>query len=363
VIGYFINMLPLRADLSADPLFSALLKRVGATVLDALQHQDYPFSLLVERLKVERDPSRAPLVQVSFTLEKSHRSQQLGAWRFFLPPSGAKLTLGGLQIEQYYVEQHASQSDLEMAFEEGDGTVEGMLRYNQDLFNTETVRRMVGHFLTLLDGIADNPDRRLSELPWLTAVEHRLVVRDWNATRVDFPQAPCLHHLFERKAAQTPDAIALCGDGRRLTYAELENWSNRLARRLRRLGAGPGMAVALCFQRSPEMIAAILGTLKAGSSYVPLDPNAPAERLRIILADTRPLLVFTQRSLRDRLPDVELAVHCMDEPAREWCAERRPGLHHVYLGIDRATQGSDGRTPSHLQHDPVARQGPDGPFR
>ena len=107
-------------------------------------------------------------MQVSFTLEKAHRSQQLGAWRFFLPPSGARLTVGGLQVEQYYVEQHSSQSDLEMVFEEGDGTVEGMLRYNKDLFETETVRRMVGHFLTILDGIADNPDRRLSELPWLT---------------------------------------------------------------------------------------------------------------------------------------------------------------------------------------------------
>ena len=162
VIGYFINMLPLRADLSGDPPFRALLGRVGATVLDALQHQDYPFPLLVERLNVERDPSRAPLVQVSFTLEKAHRSQQLGAWRFFLPPSGATLTVGGLQVEQYYVEQHSSQSDLEMVFEEGDGTVEGMLRYNSDLFEPETVRRMVGHFLTLLEA---SPTTRTAGCP------------------------------------------------------------------------------------------------------------------------------------------------------------------------------------------------------
>src|SRR5262249_8758783 len=190
--------------------------------------------------------------------EKAYRSQQLGAWRLFLPPSGAKLTVGGLQVEQYYVEQHASQSDLEMAFEEGDGTVEGMLRFNKDLFEPETVRRMVGHFLTLLEGIAEDPDRRLSALPWLTEAERRRVLREWNHTRADFPQGLCLHHLFERQAARTPDAIALSIAARSMTYAELDAWSNRLAHHLHRMGIGPGALVALCLERSLEMIAAIL---------------------------------------------------------------------------------------------------------
>ena len=257
-----------------------------------------------------------------------------------------------MQIEQYYVEQHSSQSDLEMAFEEGDGTVEGMLRYNKDLFETETVRRMVGHFLTILDGIADNPDRRLSELPWLTEAERRLVLHDWNATKADFPQGLCLHHLFERQAARTPDAIALCGDGRRLTYAELEIWSNRLAHRLRRLGAGPGTPVALYFTRSPEMIAAILGTLKAGSAYVPLDPDAPAERLRMILADTRPRLLVT-------------AAIATGSPARSrgrGALHRRPGptipratTHH---GRRRAVCGATTWLTSCTPRDP--RGGPRG---
>ena len=175
---------------------------------------------------------------------------------------------------------------------------------------------MVGHFLTVLDGIADDPDRRLSELPWLTEAERRLVLHDWNATRVDFPQgavpAPPV------RAAGGPDSRrdrASAATRRRLTYAELETWSNRLAHRLRRMGAGPGTPVALCFERSPEMIAAILGTLKAGAAYVPLDPNAPAERLRMILADTRPRVLLTQRSLRDRLPDA----------GRRGALHRRPG--------------------------------------
>ncbi|HZT82161.1 MAG TPA: amino acid adenylation domain-containing protein, partial [Gemmataceae bacterium] len=317
VIGYFINLLPLRADLSGDPTFRALLGRVGPTVLDALQHQDYPFALLVERLNVPRDLSRAPLVQVSFTLEKAHRSQELGAWRFFLPPSGAKLTVGGLQVEQYYVEQRVSQADLEMVFEEGDDTLEGMLRYNSDLFEPETVRRMVGHFLTLLEGVADDPDRRLSDLPWLTEAERRLVLYDWNRTKADFPEGFCLHHLVEQQAARTPDAVAIASDEGQVTYAELDDRANRLADRLRGMGIGPGTLVALCLERSPEMIAAILGTLKAGAAYVPLDPASPAERLRLVMADTRAPVLLTQRRLKDRLPETEAAVICLDEDAGE----------------------------------------------
>jgi amino acid adenylation domain-containing protein len=348
VIGYFINMLPLRADLTGDPPFRTLLGRVGNTLVDGLQHGDYPFPLLVERLLIERDPSRAPLVQASFTLEKAHRSPQLAAWRFFLPPSGAKLTLGDLRIEQYYIEQRTSQSDLEMVIEEGDGTVEGMLRYNKDLFEPETVRRMVGHFLTLLDGIADGPDRRLSELPWFTAAERKLVLYDWNATKVDFPPGLCLHNLFEQQAARTPDAIAVCGDALGLTYAELKVCSNRLAHRLHRMGAGPGTAVALCFHRSPEMIVAILGTLKAGAAYLPVDPNAPAERLRMILADAQTRMVVTRRSLLHRLPESAAAVLCVDDPdcdSDDDLGSRPPesGVRSDDLAYIMYTSGSTGR--------------------
>ncbi len=348
VIGYFINMMPLRADLAGDPPFRELLRRVGGTVLDALQHQDYPFPLLVERLNVGRDPSRAPLVQVTFTLEKAHRSQQLGAWRFFLPPSGARLTLGGLQVEQYYVEQHASQSDLEMAFEEGDGTIEGMLRYNKDLFEHDTVQRMVGHFLTLLEGITEDPDRRLSELPWLTEAERRLVLREWNNTRADFPQGLCLHQLVERQAARTPDAIALSFAARSMTYAELDAWSNRLAHRLHRMGIGPGALVGLCLERSPEMIAAILGTLKAGAAYVPIDPATPIERRRLILADTRARVLLTQRARLDHQPEPGITVVDLDEVAAGQGGEdgSRPlesGVRGEDLAYVLYTSGSTGR--------------------
>ncbi|MDR3637142.1 MAG: amino acid adenylation domain-containing protein [Isosphaeraceae bacterium] len=347
VIGYFINMLPLRADLSDDPPFRALLRRTGATVLEALEHQDYPFSLMVERLHVERDLSRSPLVQVSFTLEKSHRAQELGAWRFFLPPSGATLNVGGLQVEQYYVEQHSSQCDLEMVFEEGDGTLEGMLRYNSDLYDAKTAERLARHFLTLLKAVADGPDRRLSELPCLTDEERRLVLEDWNRTDVAFPRDVCLHHVFERQAAQTPSAIALSTDDGTLTYAELETASNRLAHRLRRRGVGPGVFVALFLERSPAMIVAILGTLKAGAAYVPLEPSTPAERVSLVLADTAAPVLLTQRSLRGRLPATRAAVVCLDEPAEpqpgDDTAPSDTGVQSHDLAYVIYTSGSTGR--------------------
>ena len=178
----------------------------------------------MERLLIgAASPSRAPLVQVSVTQEKAHRPQQLGAWRFFLPQSGAKLTMGGLQIEQYYIEQRSSQCDLEMAFEEGDGTVEGMLRFNEDLFETETVRRMVGHFLRVLEGIADNPDRRLSELPWLTDAERPAgAPRLERAAKADFPQGLCLHRLFEGQAARISRRD--CADRRRAPAGPTPSW-------------------------------------------------------------------------------------------------------------------------------------------
>jgi amino acid adenylation domain-containing protein len=313
VVGYFINVLPLRADLTADPSFRDLLRQVGATVLEALQHQDYPFPLLVERLGVPREPSRPPLVQASFTLEKAHRPVGIGCWSFFLPASEVRLHVGGLPAEPYPIEHRACQMDVEMILEESDGTLYGMIRYYADLFDADTMQRLAAHYLVLLEGAAAEPDRRVSELPLLTPSEQRQLLYDWNDTRapLTLPSPPgggegrvrgdsCLHQLFEQQAARTPDAIALRFGERIVRYGELDAWANRLAEQLRHLGVGPGVLVALCLERSPEMIAAILGVLKAGGAFVPLDPASPAERFRVVLEDTRAPLLLTQRELADR---------------------------------------------------------------
>jgi amino acid adenylation domain-containing protein len=348
VVGYFINMLPLRADLSGNPSVRALLKRVGTTVLDALQHQEYPFALLVERLNIEREASRAPLVQVSFTLDKVHRPKEVGAWRFFLPPSGATLAAGRLQVEPYDIDERSCQSDLEMVCEDSEGSLAGMLRYNLDLFETETVRLMVEQFLTLLESIAQDPSRRISELPWLADAERRLVVEEWNDTKAEFPQDLCLHHLFERQAARTPERIALASDARSVTYAELDAWSNRLAHRLRRLGAGRDTLVALCVGRSPEMIGAILATLKVGAAYVPIEPAIPAARFQLILADTQPRAILTERAFADRLSHAAAPVIYLDDHRWEPTADEDSGppptdVKSTDLAYVMYTSGSTGR--------------------
>jgi amino acid adenylation domain-containing protein len=330
VVGYFINMLPLRINLSGDPPFRELLRRLGATVLDALQHQDYPFSLMVERLGIERETGRAPLVQVSFTQEKSHRAGEVAAWRFFQVPCGARLRVGELRVEQYYLEQRGSQLDLEMVFEEGDGPVQGFLRYNTDLFEPETAERMAGHYLALLAGAAGDPDSPLSELPWLSAAERRFVLHEWNQTHVEFPRGLCLHQLVEQQARRTPEAIALESDAGSLRYAELETCSNLLAHRLRRLGVGPGAFVALFLERSPEMIVAILATLKAGAAYVPLDTGNPGARLRLILSQTGARVLLSQRRLLEHLPSDEVELVCLDDPLSEEAGG--DGLHPPAAG-------------------------------
>lgn len=312
VVGYFINLLPMRARLSPDLTFRSLLRQVSSTVLAALAHQDYPFRLLVEQLKLNRDPRCPPLVQASFTLQKAHIPTEVGALRYFLPQAKAALQVSGLQGEPCYVELQGCQLDLELLLEEGDGTIEGMLRYNTDLFDATTVSRMVDHFQALLEGAVDGPDRPLPELPWLPEAERRLVLSKWNATATELPQGLCLHQLFEQQVERLPTAPALRFGERSLSYGELDAWSKRIAQRLRQLGVGPGSLVALCLERSPEMVAAILGTLKAGAAYVPLDPDSPAERLRLVLSDVRAPVLLTQQHFMDRLPAAALQVVCLD---------------------------------------------------
>ncbi|HTU20950.1 MAG TPA: amino acid adenylation domain-containing protein [Gemmataceae bacterium] len=313
VVGYFINMLPLRANLTGDPVFRDLLRQTGATVLETLQHQDFPFPLLVERLSLKRDPSRAPLIQASFTLEKAHRPVGVGSWSFFLPQSGVRLNVAGLHAEPYRVEHRTCQMDLEMILEEDGGTIYGMLRYNTEVFDEATIVRLSEHYRNLLEGAAADPERRVSELPLLTAEEERRLLHECNDTDADYPRDVCLHHLFEQQAARTPDAIALRFAEQTLSYAELDAWANRLACVLRQRGVVRETLVALCLERSPEMIVAMLGVLKAGGAYVPLDPASPVDRLRNILDDTRASVLLTQRRLTDRLDSLEMQIICVDE--------------------------------------------------
>jgi amino acid adenylation domain-containing protein len=305
--------------------------------------------MLVERLNLPRDPSRPPLVQASFTLEKAHRPAGVGTWGFFLPRAEVRLNVAGLRSEPYHLKQRTCQLDLEMVLEEGEGTIYGMLRYNADLFDEDTIARMAGHYQTLLEGAIADPDRRLSELPLLTPGGERQVLYEWNDTRADYPRDLCLHQLIEQQVTRTPEAVALRFGDQSLRYAELDARANRLAHRMHRLGVGPNTLAALYLERSPEMVTAILAVLKAGGAYVPLDPASPAERLRAVLTDTRAPVLLTQPHLMSRLPALETELICLDasepHPGNDEESARPPasGVRPDDLAYVIYTSGSTGR--------------------
>jgi amino acid adenylation domain-containing protein len=289
LIGFFVNTLALRTDLSGDPTFVELLGRVRETTLGAYDHQDIPFEKLVEELRPERSLSRTPLFQVMLDV----RTEAAG-----------ELRLPGLSMETMVVEWEAAKFDLLFDLVEGrDGILRGDIEYSTDLFEAETVRRMLGHWLTLLEGIAADPQLRLSQLRLLTDVEESQLAA-WNETRADYPRARCVHELFEEQAARTPDTIAVADGSYSLTYAELNARANRIAHSLAGRGAGPETIVALLMERNADLLAAVLGAFKAGAPYLPLDPRHPAARHRQVLARSRAGLIVSTGAFSEMLSEV-----------------------------------------------------------
>jgi amino acid adenylation domain-containing protein len=298
LIGFFVNTLPLRADLSGDPAFAALLHRVRNTTLGAYQHQDLPFERLVEALHPGRSLSHAPVFQHVFALQNA---------------TPAELRLPGLRMEVMPIEVGTARYDLEWFFRERDEGITGSIDYAADLWDEATVRRMAGHYQRLLEAAVAGPDTPISALPLLDDAERDQVLRGWNRTeRPDWADA-CMHELFERQAARTPDAPAVIHDQATVTYAQLDARAERLAQRLRALGVGPEVRVGIHLERDPQMIAALLAVLKAGGAYLPLDPTYPADRLAFMLEDAEAPLVLTRPHLRDTLPPVDARVVALDD--------------------------------------------------
>jgi amino acid adenylation domain-containing protein len=297
MIGFFINTLVLRSDLSGDPSFRALLGQVREVALDAYAHQDLPFEVLVEALQPERSLSRNPLFQVMFALHN-------------VPM--APLELADLTLESLKSETGMAQVDLSLDLIETSEGLQAELEYSTDLFEEETIARMLGHFQVLLAGIIANPDQPISQLPLLTAVEQHQILTQWNPPSQEDPCSLCIHELFEAQVARSPQAIAIAFAGQQLTYAELNTRANRLAHYLRSRGVQPDQLVGLCVERSLEMAVGVLGILKAGGAYVPLDPAYPPERLAFILGDAQIDLLLTQSTLLANLPTHQAKVICLD---------------------------------------------------
>ncbi|HKP51511.1 MAG TPA: amino acid adenylation domain-containing protein [Chloroflexia bacterium] len=290
LIGFFVNMLALRTDLSGDPTFRELLGRVREASLGAYGHQDLPFDRLVEEMQHERNLAYHPIFQVAFVL------QNAPTVALQLPG----LSIANLEVDK--VDMGTARFDLMFIIEEREEGLSVEVEYSTDLFDASTITRMLEHYRVLLEGVVAQPDQRVSELPLLTDEERQQLLVEWNSTHTDYPRDECIHPLFERQAQQTPDAVALIFGEKRLTYQELDQRANRLARHLRDMGIGRETLVGVCMERSIEMVVALLGVLKAGGAYVPLDPSYPEERLRFMMEDTQISVLLTQAVLAEKLP-------------------------------------------------------------
>jgi len=312
VVGYFVNPVVMRTNLSRSQTFEQFLHDVRRTTLDAFEHQDYPFALLVERIQPVRDPSRAPLVQVMFALQKAQMLNAEGVASLALGETGPSLRLGDLVLESIGLEQRVAQFDLTLMMAEvGDGLL-GSLQYNTDLFDAPTIARMVGHFKTLLESIVADPGRCLIDLPLLTDAEQRKILSEWNQTGTPYALEHCVHELLEEQAARRPEACAISSRHGEMTYQELNSRANQLARHLRSLGIAPEVRVGTLLERSSDLIVGLLGVLKAGGAYVPLDPAYPAERLAFMLEDAQVRVLLTQQHLLDALPKHKAHIVCLD---------------------------------------------------
>ncbi|MBZ4411223.1 amino acid adenylation domain-containing protein [Myxococcus sp. XM-1-1-1] len=344
-VGYLVNQLALRARLTGNPTFEDVLRQVRQTVLGALAHQEYPLALLVERLQPERDTSRSPLFQTMFVLEKPHRQQAIAALVTGTP--GASAVLGDLTLASVALEQHTAQFDLTLKLTDGSETMTAAWEYSSDLFDAATVRRMDDHLRALLVAIIEDPRQRVEDLSLLSTVERRRILVEWNDTRIPISEEPCFHERFEAQAARTPDAIALVQGDVEVTYRQLNESANQVARHLVRLGAGPEKLVGLCLPRSIDLVVGLLGVLKAGGAYVPLDPSYPPQRLAYMLEDAQVTVLLTHHALLSRLPETRAKVVRLDSDWDELARNGRENLGRQATPANLAyiiyTSGSTGR--------------------
>jgi amino acid adenylation domain-containing protein len=302
LIGFFANTLALRADLSENPTFRELLERVRPVVLGALQHQEVPFEKVVELVQPDRNTRHAPLFQVVFALQN-------------IPKSA--LELDGTIIRRLPLETGLNRFDLSLLANESPEGLIVSIDYNGGLITADTAERMLSHYETLLRAAFTNPTKNIGQLPILSEDERHRMLVTWNDTAVDYGTPSGFQLLFETQVDQTPDAIAVTHEDDQRSYRDLNEQANRLAHHLRDLGVGPEVLAAICLQRSPDAVVAMLAILKAGGAFVALDPTHPPERLRLMLEDAAPRVVLTHQHLVTALPDSPVQMVCLDTAHNE----------------------------------------------
>ncbi|MEH2097079.1 MAG: amino acid adenylation domain-containing protein [Nostoc sp.] len=332
LIGFFVNTLVLRSDFSDSPTFRQLLKQVREVTLEAYAHQDLPFEKLVEELEPERDLSRHPLFQIGFALQNV--------------PIPA-IELSGLIVNHRLEHNGTAKFDLFLElFETPDG-ISGWFEYSTDLFDAATISRIGGHFQTLVAGIVAHPDRKVADLPLLTATERQQFLVGWNQTQADYPEQSCIHQLFEAQVERSPDSVAAIFAQQQITYHDLNARANQLARYLQTLGVQSDVLVGICVERSLETIVALLAILKAGGAYVPLDTAYPQQRLSLMLTDSQVTVLLTQQCLLEQLPEHQATIVCLDRDWRDIATQAQNNLdiniHPDNLAYVIYTSGSTGK--------------------
>ena len=306
LVGYFVNPVAIRVMLHAGTQFGDLVEQVRKTVLGALAHQKYPFAKLVDQLQPDRDPSFSPIFQTMFVLQKAPAFADAALAGFALGEKDVRIRLGSLNLESIKIEQQISQFDLTMSVADIAGRLVLSAQFNTDLFETSTIKALLGNFTVLIESITGNPEDTLGSLSLLTEPEQQQIL-EWNQTERTYPDG-LVHQLFEAQANQNGTKIALeCGQ-RQWTYRQLNDNSNQIAHYLKKFGAGPEVCVAICMERSLEMVATLLGILKAGSCYVPLDPLYPSSRLQFMLEDSRAQLLLTEPRFLEQFRNISATV-------------------------------------------------------
>lgn len=297
LIGFFVNTLVMRGDLSGNPTIEELLQRVRKVVLEAFVCKDLPFNKLVEKLCPERNQSYNPLFQVCFVLQNAPIKE---------------LNLPGLSISPLDMPRNTAMFDLTLSMEETEMGLKGYWEYNSQLFNVETIEQMSRHFETVLRQMIANPQQKLDNLSLLSKAEVDQQLITTNSTQASYPKEKTIHQLFEEQASKTPHNIAVVYQEQHLTYRELETRANQLAHHLRQQGVKADTLVGLCLNRSLEMIVAILGVLKAGGAYLPIDPDYPQERISFMVEDSQVAYAIATQDLATRLPSTISSVICLD---------------------------------------------------
>ncbi|MFN6560832.1 MAG: amino acid adenylation domain-containing protein [Nostoc sp. ChiSLP01] len=296
LVGYCAHILPIRSWSVGCSTFSEYLITLRNVLLDAYEHQDYPFAWLLKQLKLGRDASHSPLIATIFNLERPVAVPKMFGMEteIFAPP----ISFTGFDISFNVMEI-------------GDELILNC-EYNTDLFDAATISRILGYFQTLVEGIITHPEQRLLELPLLSEAEQHQLLVEWNNTQADYPQDKCIHQLFEAQVERTKQAIAVTFGQQQLTYQQLNARANQLAHYLQTLGVVPGVLVGICLERSLDMLVGLLAILKTGAAYVPLDLSYPQQRLAFMLADSQASVILTQKQLLDTLPEHSATVVCLD---------------------------------------------------